>query len=170
MPKVHTHLALAMKLSQQMNINHLNAFLLGNAYPDIWDEDINKAVKLHYKIDANSACDLTLFLNDNELSDEFHLGYYFHLWIDNEIKHIDLLDVSKYDCMICDHEIISPIIPTLVANNDKEKQALNNIYKLSNVPLPLYIVHHDKKEQYLHILDTLVDQFIEHLKKIGVNL
>ena len=170
MPKIHTHLALALKLSEQMNTNHLNGFLLGNAYPDIWDEDIDEAIHLHYKKDANNECNLTSFLKESDLSDDFHLGYYFHLWVDNEIKYIDLLDVSKYDCMICDHEIISPIIPTLVANNDKEKQALNNIYKLNNEPLPLYIVHHDKKEQYLYILDTLVDQFIEHLKKIGVNL
>ena len=44
MPKIHTHLALAMKLSQQININNLNAFLLGNAYPDIWDENIDEAI------------------------------------------------------------------------------------------------------------------------------
>ena len=170
MPKIHTHLSLALKLSKRIHINDLNAFLLGNTYPDIWDENIDDALHLHYKKDADSECDLTSFLVDNNLNDEFHLGYYFHLWVDNQIKYIDLLNISKYDCMICDYEMISPFISTLQANHDKEKLALNNIYKLSNEPMPLYLVHHNKKQQYLDILDTLVDQFIEHLKKIGVNL
>ena len=164
MPRIHTHLALALKLSEQININNLNAFLLGNAYPDIWDENINEAIHLHYKNDANSKCNLTSFLKDYNLSDAFNLGYYFHLWVDNEIKYMNLLDISKYDCMICDNEILSPIIPNLVACHDKEKQALNNIYKLNHEPMPLYLVHLDKKEQYHHILDTLVYHFIQHLK------
>ena len=170
MPKIHTHLSLALKLSKQVHINNLTTFLLGNAYPDIWDENIDDALHLHYKKDADSECDLKSFLNENDLNDEFNLGCYFHLWVDNEIRHIDLLNISKYDCMIIDHEIIFPIIPALTASSDKEKQALNNIYKLSNEPMPLYLVHHDKKQQYLDILDTLVNQFIEHLKKIGVNI
>ena len=167
MPRIHTHLSLSLKLNQQMNISNLNTFLLGSAYPDIWDESIDKALKLHYKDHADSCCDLTLFLKIHHLDDDFNLGYYFHLWVDNEISSIDISNISKYDCMICDNEVISPILSTLKAHNDKETQTLNNISKLQNEPMPLYLVHNDKKEHYNDILDTLVYRFIKHLKEIG---
>ena len=43
MPKVNTHLHMALKLCKVMCIKDLDSFLLGNAYPDCWETSVKKA-------------------------------------------------------------------------------------------------------------------------------
>ena len=162
MPKLNTHLHLAIKLSNKINIKDLNAFYLGNAYPDCWNVSIDQSIKNHYKKQINDLCDLESFKTNEEMND-FNLGYYFHLWIDNRILEVDTGDISKYDCMICDMQVIIPIIEQLKQFNyiDKELQSMNNILSLEKEPMPLYLVSNDKKNRYEEILDSLVNEFIE---------
>lgn len=61
MPKVYTHLHIALKLSEAMTIKDLDSFLLGNAYPDYWTTSIEKSLCYHYKDDISSLCDLERF-------------------------------------------------------------------------------------------------------------
>ena len=44
MPKVNTHLHIALKLSEAMTIKDLDSFLLGNAYPDCWTTSSEKSL------------------------------------------------------------------------------------------------------------------------------
>lgn len=165
MPKINTHLHLAIKLSEKLNIQNLNSFYLGNAYPDCWNYSIDQSIQLHYKNEFNSLCNLELFKENEEMND-FNLGYYFHLWVDNHILNNDTEDISKYDCLICDMEVILPIIDQLrqLEPVDKEHQAMQNILTLESEPMPLYLVSRDKKKRYEEILDELILRFIEEMK------
>lgn len=125
MPKVNTHLHIALKLSRIMDIKDLNSFLLGNAYPDCWTTSIEKSLCYHYKGEISSLCNLERFKRTEEKND-FNFGYYFHLWVDNRILEVDVGDISKYDCLICDMAMITPIIHQLkqLTVTDKKHQAL----------------------------------------------
>jgi len=164
MPKINTHLHLALKLSEKMDIVDLDAFFLGNVYPDCWNISIEQSLIYHYKNDRSNLCDVEKFKIDEEISD-FNLGYMFHLWIDNRILEVDTKDISKYDCLICDMEVVVPIIQQLKQGvfTGKEYQAMQNILSLESEPIPLYLVPEDKKRRYNEILDKLVDEFIEEI-------
>ena len=168
MPKISTHLHLALKLSKIIKIKDLNFFLLGNAYPDCWKISVEKSLRLHYKDDASAPCCLEKF-KENEEMDDFNFGYYFHLWVDNRIMEVDAGDISKDDCLICDMASVAPLIRQLEQYNaadGREHQAVQNILALASEPLPLYEVPEDKKKRYDAILDTLADEFAkEHLIK-----
>lgn len=166
MPKINTHLHLALLLSNKINISNLNSFYLGNAYPDCWKDSIEKSLQFHYKKDLNEPCNLNMFISKEERND-FNFGYYFHLWIDNHILEIDTGDISKYDCLICDMQSISPIIEQLKQFNydGKEALAMQNILTLESEPMPLYLVSKDKINRYNNILNMLVNNFISEIER-----
>ena len=95
--------------------------------------------------------------------DDFNFGYYFHLWVDNRILEVDVDDISKDDCLICDMEVITPIIQQLKQHSviGKEYQSMQNILSLESEPLFLCSVSEDKKKRYEAILDMLVDEFVK---------
>lgn len=75
MPKINTHIHLALKVSKKINIHDIESFVLSNAYPDY----VDRLGEYHYKDNEDSECNLQKFLEIEELND-FNLGYYFHLW------------------------------------------------------------------------------------------
>ena len=56
MPKIHTHLHLALKLSKKINISDVDSFFLGSAYPDAWKTSTEKSLQYHYKKEAYEEC------------------------------------------------------------------------------------------------------------------
>ncbi len=152
MPKISTHLHLAMKLSKKINITDLNSFYLGNAYPDCWNDSVEEGNRRHCEADAEES--------------GFNLGWKFHLWVDNRMKDIDTGDISKYDCMICDMPVIGHLIEELKQHAfvGKEAEAMNNILSLELEPIPLYLVPAEKMKRYEEMLDMLVDEFISTLR------
>lgn len=171
MPGIHTHLNLAQRLLKEITVESPGAFLLGNAYPDRFGESIQKSIELHYKQALHDPCDLGAFL-DAEPRDDFTLGYYFHLWVDNRMMTVDVQDIQKLDCLICDMEVIGPAIQAARdhAATDRERQALRNILELEQKPVPLYSVPEEKKKRYDKILYSMVRDFIcEEWRKINVH-
>ncbi len=167
MPQISTHLHLALKLFNKISITDFDSFLLGNAYPDQWKDSFENSLLLHYKSDPSGICNLSEFLKNNQLNNDFNLGYYFHLWIDNEIQKVDVGNISKSDCLVCDMEIIRPAILQLKPNSysDKKLQAMNNVLTLESTPLPLYIPDSEKKTQYNNILEQLACDFAAEISK-----
>lgn len=165
MPKIHTHIHLGVLLSQKIKIENLESFLLGNAYPDCWKEDEILAMMLHYKDDVNEQCDFNKFLS-NEPKDDFHFGYYFHLWVDHYMKCVDVQDITYYDCLICDMEEILSYLTDMNQQglSQKEKIAMNHMRELERQSMPLYLVSDEKKERYLKLLDWIVDRFIKEME------
>lgn len=167
MPSVNTHLHLALLATKKLLVNDTDAFLLGNAYPDQWDLSEYKSVLLHYKNTAEGECNLDKFLLC-ENRDDFTLGYYFHLWCDEYVKGIELEDLTKYDRLICDMEVLIPVIYAL--NNKtytgKYQQAMDNILTLEREPMPLYLVSPSKKEKYIAVLENIVESFIKEYERI----
>lgn len=162
MPKINTHLHLALKLSKIIDICDLTSFLLGNTYPDCWNTSFEQSLFNHYKSDPLSLCNLELFKKTEEKND-FNFGYYFHLWVDNRILGVDVSDISKEDCFICDMDVIAPMIQQLKQHVviGKENQSMKNILSLESEPLPLHSVSEEKKNRYVAILDMLVEEFVE---------
>ena len=162
MPKVNTHLHMALKLCKVMCIKDLDSFLLGNAYPDCWETSVEKSLCYHYKDELSSLCNLERFKRTAEM-DDFNLGHYFHLWVDNRILEVDVGDISKYDCLICDMAVIAPIIHQLaqLTVSDKKRQALQNILALESEPIPLYLIPEEKKRRYDAILNMMVNKFVK---------
>ena len=161
MPGINTHLHAALKLAEKINVLDLNSFYLGNVYPDCCLYSEEEHCKYHYKKDISRLCNLEKFVETEEMSD-FNLGYLFHLWLDNYILHVDTEDISRYDCMICDMELISPVIQNLKKKVyvGKEADAMQKILELEAEPLPLYLVPEHKKEKYIAILDEAATLFI----------
>lgn len=164
MPKIHTHLHLALKLSKKINISDVDSFFLGSAYPDAWKTSTEKSLQYHYKKEAYEECNLEAFMK-NEPMDDFNLGYYFHLWIDNRILETDTSDINKQDCLICDMEGILPMIQHLreLKLSGKRYEAFQNILCLESEPMLLYRVPEMRKKKYEEILDKLVNEFIKEL-------
>lgn len=158
MAKLHTHLHLGCLLKEKVFIEDFDSFILGNAYPDSKEHGL----ELHYKKDWNEACDLDAFL-EKETMDSFTLGYYFHLWVDNHIEQFDLQDITASDCLICDMEVLHPVLAYLSESDyeGKEKEAMDNIHTLDCIPMPLYLVFDGKKKSYRKLLMQVVDRFIE---------
>lgn len=166
MPRINTHLHLASKLSEKIDIADLDSFFLGNAYPDCWSVSIEQALLLHYKNDPSALCNIEKFISSDDLND-FNLGYLFHLWVDNRILEADTKDISKTDCLICDWEAIVPIIRQLkqFSFTGERYQAMQNILSMESEPVPPYSVPEEKKKRYIEILDKLADEFAElHFK------
>lgn len=168
MPKIQTHLHLGIIYLNQFAIKNENAFLLGCSYPDNWYLDEADALKRHYKNENTSPCDLNSFLQKHDLKDDFNFGYYFHLWLDNEINTVETDGISMYDCLLSDHDVIYSYIQSLHGDNELQNQALKNIQYALNQPLPLYLVPTDKVNKYKKILNLLITKFVLHLKEIGV--
>lgn len=160
MPKIHTHLHLAILLSEKIEIQNLEQMLLGSAYPDCWKTDERLSKELHYKETFEANCDLTVFLQMEDM-DDFTLGYYFHLWVDNYIKQVDLQDITKHDCLICDMEMVFSYLSKLQNREyqGKEKLAMDNIILLEQEPMPLYLVSDEKKLRYHELLARIVTAF-----------
>lgn len=168
MPSIYTHLHLALLFADKIELKNPTSFMLGNAYPDVWETSKEKALTYHYMNQENKQCDLSAFLK-NEPMNDFNLGYFFHLWVDNYIQTINLMDINKYDCMICDIEVIASYIETIkkMSFQEKEKQSFLNILLLEKKPMPLYLVSSLKKENYKQILNSIVNTFIkEHITLI----
>ena len=162
MPKVNTHLHIALKLSEKMCIKDLDSFLLGSAFPDCWNTSAEKSLRYHYKDEVSCLCDLERFKQTEEM-DDFGFGYYFHLWVDNRILKIDIGDISKQDCLVCDMAVITPIVHHIgkIAVTGKKHQALQNILALKSEHIPEYSVPEEKRKRYDAILDLLVDEFLK---------
>lgn len=166
MPRINTHLHLASKLSRKIDITDLDSFFLGNAYPDCWSISIEQALLLHHKKDPAGLCNIEEFISSKDL-DDFNLGYLFHLWVDNRILEADTKGISKTDCLICDTEVVVPIIRQLkqFSFTGEKNQAMQNILSTESEPVPQYSVPEAKKKRYIEILDKLVDEFAElHFK------
>ena len=105
---------------------------------------------------------MELFKKSEEM-DDFNFGFYFHLWVDNRILEVDVGDISKDDCLICDMEVIPTIIQQLKQHSvsGKEYQSMQNVLALESEPLSLRSVSEDKKKRYDAILDMLVDEFVD---------
>lgn len=118
MPRISTHLHLALKLYEKMQMEDKTAFFLGDNYSEI------------------------------------------HAWIDEHIKEMELGDITKYDCMICDMPIIGPLIEELRQGtySGAEEAAMKKILSLETEPIPLYLVPDEKKLRYERILEILVDE------------
>ena len=117
MPGISTHLHLALKLYEKMQMEDKTAFFLGDDYSEI------------------------------------------HVWIDEHIKEMELGDITKYDCMICDMPVIGPLIEELRQEtySGTEEEAMKKILSLETEPIPLYLVSEEKKLRYERILETLVE-------------
>lgn len=165
MPKINTHLHLAQKLSKRIRIANLDSFFLGNVFPDCWHSSLDRAVSNHYKSTPSSLCDLQAFTEDR-VQNDFNLGYFFHLWIDNRMAGTDTGDISREDCMICDMEVIAPIIQQLKGRTfeNEELQAVQNLRLIETEPVLTCIVPEEKRIQYDKLLDALVDAFLEVLE------
>lgn len=161
MPKINTHLHIALKLSIATEIQDFDSFLLGNAYPDCWKTSVERSLRCHYKDDPSGPCDLERFRSTEE-KDAFSFGHYFHLWVDNRISEVDVGDISKYDCLICDMPVIAPTIQRLrqLTVTGKKHQALQNVLALESESMPLYLVPEEKQKRYHAILDMLADEFL----------
>ena len=117
MSRLSTHLHLALKLYEKMQMEDKAAFFLGDDYSEI------------------------------------------HAWIDERIRVMELGDITKYDCMICDMPIIGPLIEELRQGtySGAEEAAMKKILLLETEPIPLYLVPDEKKLRYERILETLVE-------------
>ena len=164
MPRINTHLHLALKLSQRIRIDNLDSFFLGNAYPDCWHISMGQGLRNHYKSDPTSLCDLEAFRRER-IRNDFNLGYFFHLWIDNRILEVNTGNISKEDCMICDMEIVAPLIQRLEmgAFEGEEFLAMQNVSLMEVEPIQTHVVSDEKKIQYHNLLEMLVDEFVEVL-------
>ena len=118
MSRISTHLHLALKLYEKMQMEDKTAFFLGDNYSEI------------------------------------------HAWIDEHIKEMELGDITKYDCMICDMPVIGPLIEELRQGtySGAEEAAMKKILSLETEPIPLYLVPDEKKLRYERILEILVDE------------
>ncbi|MBE6114577.1 MAG: hypothetical protein E7191_05805 [Erysipelotrichaceae bacterium] len=165
MPSISTHLHLALLASDRLPITDTDAFLLGSVYPDQMYISEYKSVLLHYKEHVEDPCDLKRFL-ECESKDDFTLGYYYHLWCDEYVKHVELEDITKYDRLICDMEVLIPVIQRLCNNSytGKYQQSMENIMILEREPMPLYLVSPSKKEKYVEVLESIVDAFVKELE------
>ncbi len=162
MPKISTHINLALKLFEKLDIENETAFLLGSAYADCGYKDRRQMLKNHYKNTPEDFCNLKAFLKENVL-DDFNFGWYFHLWTDNRIRHMDLEDISDYDRVIFDMPRVQPVVLKLAEKEfcGREKQALENILDMANRPVPLYLPSEEKAEKYKEILNNLAARFAE---------
>lgn len=165
MPRINTHLHLALKLSQRIRIDNLDSFFLGNAYPDCWHISMEQSLCNHYKSDPTGLCNLESFKREHGNND-FDLGYFFHLWIDNRILEVNTGNISKQDCMICDMEIIAPLIQRLKMGEfeGEELLAMQNISLMEAAPIPTLAVSDEKKVQYQNLLEMMADEFAKVLK------
>lgn len=166
MPKIHTHLHLGCLLNDLIHIEDFDSFQLGNVYPDCFGFSEEEAIKRHFKANMNVSCNL------NELIklapwDSFTLGYYFHLWVDNYVLHIDLKNITKSDCLICDMEVIHDVINELSHKTFKEKEleAMRIVHLLDVMPMPLYLVDVNTKNTYKQILSDIINAFITENQK-----
>lgn len=162
MPRISTHLHLGKILLSKYEVENKESFLLGCVYPDVKE----RMMERHYKQNITDFCDLEAFKIQNTL-DDFNFGYYFHLWVDNEIRKVDVSDISKDDCLICDMEEIISLIYELkqLSFVGKEKEAMDLINTLENEPMPLYLVRRDIKEKYSNILFELVNGFLVEISE-----
>lgn len=154
MPKISTHLHLALKLCEKIEIEDKTSFFLGNSYPDCWNDSVEEGERRHCAVDAEE--------------NDFNLGWKFHLWVDDRMKDIDTGDISKYDCMICDMPVIGHLIEELKQHTftGKEAEAMNHILSLESEPIPLYLVPAEKMNRYEEMLDRLVDLFlVDYIEK-----
>jgi len=124
---------------------------------------LHAVLRLSKKIEI---VDLDLFYLENVYPDCL-----FHMWIDNYMLSVDMGDISMYDQMICDMEVILPIIQELQGKEyvGREKEALEKILALASEPVPLYLVPKYKKEKYIEILDGAVEAFIEEVYYFRLN-
>lgn len=168
MPPIHTHLHLALLFLEKTALNNPDIFLLGTAYPDCFDLDEEAFLYRHGRRDAADFCDYGVLTD--ETRDEFTLGWYFHLWTDNHIREMELEDISRHDCLICDMDAFGPVWQRLSGMewDGKRRQAMENIQQLACQPMPLYLVFDEKKRRYRAILEQLVEKFIQCLAEDAV--
>ena len=164
MPKITTHLHLALKLLDKISIKDKKAFLLGNAYPDCAGVREEEFLSLHYKQSRYGLCNLEKFAEQEEKND-FNLGYYCHLWTDNRIIEVDTGDISKYDCIICDIPVILPAVEELKKESfcGREETAMGNILALESEAVPLIEVTREKRKKYDEVLDGIADKFASEI-------
>lgn len=162
MPKLSTHLNLALILGKKLNIQDLRSLFLGAVYPDALDDE-DLFLKLHFKNNVKDLCDLKVFLSKIKTRDEFSLGYFFHLYLDNVYESYDFKDIRQYDVLICDMQRVIPFLDLIKEDTDnpKEKRALQNIKRLDREPMPLYMVFKERAMAYEEILEKIVDDFLK---------
>ncbi len=162
MPKLSTHLNLALILGEKLNIQDLRDLFLGSAYPDVLDDE-KLFLKLHFKNTAEGLCDLKTFLLKVKTRDNFSLGHFFHLYLDNVYENYDFKDIKKYDALICDMQRVMPYLDLVKIEtiDPKKKRAILNIKRLDLEPMPLYMVFKERVIAYEEILEKIVNDFLK---------
>ncbi len=162
MPKLSTHLHIALKLSEKFEKIDKNEMFSGAGYPITRAGSDDDTVRLHYREDFVDVCHLDKFLDDNDIED-FNLGWFLHLWTDNYFAGLDMGDISVYDMMICDMGQVVPALQELIEDESdgRDIYATVNLRALEREPLPLYLVSDEKRDRYFEILDKAVEVFCE---------
>ena len=162
MPKLSTHLNLALILGEKIKIQDLRSLFLGAAYPDVLDDD-DLFLKLHFKKTAKDLCDLKTFLLKVKTRDNFSLGHFFHLYLDNVYESYDFKDIKKYDALICDMQRVIPYLDLVKIETiePKKKRAIQNIKRLDLEPIPLYMIFKEQAIAYEEILEKIVADFLK---------
>ena len=108
MPSISAHMAIAKKVSEQLNICD-SYFIKGNLLPDLYD---NKQ-KSHYKIPGKKYMipNIDEVINKLDLKDKINLGYLTHLLLDKYyleeyLTNIDF-DVFKEENIYEDYDILN---------------------------------------------------------------
>ena len=91
MPNMSSHMAIAKKVSEILNINDPE-FYKGNIYPDLFEDKI----KSHYKIEGKKYLipDIEEVKRDLDLNNTFNLGILTHLLLDKYYFDDYLLDIE----------------------------------------------------------------------------
>ena len=86
----------------------------------------------------------------------------FHAWFENYMAELDMQDISVYDQLICDMEVILPVIQELQKQelSGKRAEAMETILQLESEPMPLYLVPEQKKQAYIQILDHAIEAYM----------
>ena len=92
----------------------------------------------------------------------------FHAWFEDYMAELDMQDISMYDQLICDMEVILPVIQELQQQEltGKRAEAMEKILQLESEPMPLYLVPEQKKQEYIQILERAIDAYMTRGEKM----
>lgn len=179
MPSMSSHMAVASKICEKLNVNKDN-FIKGNLLPDLYDD---KTIS-HFKIQGKKYMipDIELASNELDLSNDMYLGYLCHLILD---KYYFEEYINKYEFDVFEDERIYDdydVLNTIIINHfnldvDYIKKIMNdfpddinnrklfvNINCLNkNVDSKLKIVD---KDEFIDFLEKTIPKIEEDINKI----
>ena len=179
MPSMSAHMAVAKKVSEQLNIDDYN-FIKGNILPDLYD-DKNKS---HFKIKDKKYLipNIEEAINELEINNNLYLGYITHLLLDkyyleNFLDKYDF-DVFKNGDLYEDYDYLNDDIINYfkldinyIKNCMKDFSSdINNDKLIKNIDCLLQNKKGQtkiiKREEFLSFLDKTIDIIIEDIKTI----